>query len=76
MSPHGPDWSLEAQVRRECLQRVGVPLDHVIVFRADVWHAGGPYCSNMARMHGYGVPHWEGRRVPVPGEVYGAPRDE
>lgn len=72
MSPAGPSWSHEAQVTKQFLVSVEVPLDHVVVFRADLWHAGGQYRSNMPRLHGYGVPRVNGKEaVRVPGEVYG-----
>ena len=36
-------------------QQIWVPKGHVVVFRGDVWHGGGPHFSAYPRAHAYAV---------------------
>ena len=39
----------------EAKQQIWVPKGHVVVFRGDVWHGGGPHFSAYPRAHAYAV---------------------
>lgn len=45
---------------------VFVPCGHVIFFRHDWWHCGGPFISEQPRFHGFQLP----ATLHVPGSVY------
>ena len=70
-TPHFPRsaiWAVHApfQLVTRDHGKVTVPIQHVIFFRADFWHCGGPALSTWARFHGFQLPE----ALAVPGAVY------
>ena len=47
--------SHEADAQSQQIWVIWVPMGHVVVFRGDVWHGGGPHFSAYPRAHAYAV---------------------
>ena len=66
--PRSAIWAVHAPFRLGTRDYgdVTVRAGHVIFFRADFWHCGGPFVSEQLRFHGFQMP----ADVGVPQSVY------